>query len=161
MKRKNTISMDLPEALQDEDGKKIRDMAEMYPEEDREWDRKIDRMLFRRNGNSRIDHLTMNEFKEICKWKSSGSRNIGHYDDNEEIEIESKSRDAFADNNLSSCGRLKKLADLKGAGIKTASAIMHFAFPTEYPVIDYRVLATLGVKTKPGSSVSCDLWDAY
>jgi adenine-specific DNA glycosylase len=35
---------------------------------------------------------------------------------------------------------------LRGVGIPTASALLHFAFPNDYPILDVRALASLAAE---------------
>jgi len=48
---------------------------------------------------------------------------------------------------------------LKGVGYPVASTILHFAFPDEYPIMDFRVISSLGWN-KP-SSYKFNFWDNY
>jgi hypothetical protein len=40
--------------------------------------------------------------------------------------------------------RMKALLTLRGVGVPTASALLHFAFPDRYPILDVRALESLG-----------------
>ncbi len=51
------------------------------------------------------------------------------------------------------------LLQLEGVGVPTAPALLQFAFPTEYPILDVRALESLGER---GSSVySTSYWLEY
>jgi hypothetical protein len=40
------------------------------------------------------------------------------------------------------------LLELRGVGIPSASALLHFAFPADYPILDVRALESLGGKPR-------------
>jgi hypothetical protein len=55
---------------------------------------------------------------------------------------------AYAEAIREACGlatdkRLRRLNLLPGAGVVMASAILHFLFPSEHPIVDRRAIATL------------------
>lgn len=156
----NDFQMVLPEELSSALG--INKWAGLYSRKYRDADLSIQEMMRsaveRGTKGHSIGHLRRNELLEIGRWKSSGRRNDRHFISNREIDVIEISHKAFADENMKPFGRLKHLTILNGVEIPTASAIMHFAFPETYPVIDVRALNTLGIKA---SSISPRLWYTY
>ena len=55
--------------------------------------------------------------------------------------------------------RFAALLDLEGVGAPTASTLLYFAFPDDYPILDVRALESLGVK--PRSTYPVSFWLAY
>jgi hypothetical protein len=55
--------------------------------------------------------------------------------------------------------RVSALLELTGVGVPTASVLLYFAFPIDYPVRDVRALESLGVK--PRSQYSVSFWLQY
>lgn len=54
---------------------------------------------------------------------------------------------------------MEALLTLDGVGIPTASTLLHFAFPEDYPILDRRALAALGKKGRTVYPVS--FWLRY
>jgi hypothetical protein len=54
---------------------------------------------------------------------------------------------------------MEALLALDGVGVPTASALLHFAFPDEYPILDERALESLGVEARTQYPVS--FWLGY
>ena len=52
------------------------------------------------------------------------------------------------------------MLSLHGVGVPVASALLHFAFPERYPILDFRALATLG-DTRRRTQYSPDFWESY
>ena len=55
--------------------------------------------------------------------------------------------------------RIAALLELEGVGVPTASALLYFAFPEDYPILDVRALESLGVK--PRSTYPVSFWLEY
>ena len=85
-------------------------------------------------------HYTRDEFLAICSWKTQRSRSKVAANDAETIER--ATGQAFSSNE--EAVRVEALTSLRGVGIPTASALLHFAFPDDYPIVDVRALASLG-----------------
>ena len=49
---------------------------------------------------------------------------------------------------------MEALLALDGVGVPTASALLHFAFPSDYPMLDVRALESLGRRGRTEYSVS-------
>jgi len=55
--------------------------------------------------------------------------------------------------------RIAALLELEGVGVPTASTLLYFAFPDDYPILDVRALESLGVKSRSTYPVS--FWLEY
>jgi hypothetical protein len=55
--------------------------------------------------------------------------------------------------------RISSLLELAGVGVPTASTLLYFAFPDDYPILDVRALESLGVK--PRSQYPVSFWLDY
>ena len=66
-------------------------------------------------------------------------------------------RRALAANDEAS--RIAALLELEGVGVPTASTLLYFAFPDDYPILDVRALESLGVK--PRSQYPVRFWLEY
>ncbi len=55
--------------------------------------------------------------------------------------------------------RMSALLQLAGVGVPTASVLLYFAFPDDYPIHDVRALESLGVK--PRSQYPVSFWLEY
>ena len=55
--------------------------------------------------------------------------------------------------------RITSLLELEGVGVPTASTLLYFAFPDDYPILDVRALESLGVK--PRSQYPVSFWLGY
>lgn len=131
--------------------------AGRYPAADRKKDDLLARILSHAVEHSR--GLTYDELRFLFVWKS-GPRNLRYLPDGPEGAklIERLTRKGLKEK----C--IKTLCDLPGIQIPTASAILHFAYPEEFPVIDRRVLVTTGYFTEEESqkkTIGPLLWDKY
>ncbi len=101
--------------------------------------------------------IKFDEFYQICMWKSA--RQKQNYLRNKST-IENVSRKAFSEKDEIS--KIKRLCELKGVGIPTASALLSIVFPDRYPVIDIRciqMLNKIGIKIR--GSISVKRWAEY
>jgi hypothetical protein len=55
---------------------------------------------------------------------------------------------------------MKALLSLEGVGVPTASALLHFGFPSDYPILDVRALESLGQPTTR-TTYSVTYWLRY
>lgn len=87
------------------------------------------------------------------KWQGNRTRKLCALNDNDELkEVTATSFGAKSE-------RLKivALTALQGVGWPMASAILHFAFVDEYPILDVRAMKTVG-----GSTIyTFEKWDTY
>lgn len=102
--------------------------------------------------------LKQKELVEIGMWKSRRPKK--HYESVENDDMTVREITKFSFNAKSEKARVKSLLALKGASWPVASAILHFAFPNMYPIMDFRVLGSLWGMKKP---IHYDfiLWERY
>jgi hypothetical protein len=95
------------------------------------------------------------EFLRVCAWKTprSGPKVAA----NTAAAIAEATGRALASEDEAT--RMEALLELPGVGAPTASTLLHFAFPDEYPILDVRALESLGVKARTQYPVS--FWLAY
>ena len=86
-------------------------------------------------------HYRRAEFLLVCAWKSPRSRPLVAA--NPARRVAARTRAAFATGD--EAARMAALLSLDGVGVPTASALLYFAFPDRYPVLDVRALESLGV----------------
>lgn len=91
----------------------------------------------------------------MCAWKTPRSRT--RIAANSRHTVLSRTRRALAGTDES--GRIAPLLELQGVGVPTASTLLYFAFPDDYPILDVRVLESLGVK--PRSQYPVSFWLEY
>jgi hypothetical protein len=100
-------------------------------------------------------HYTREEFLTVCEWKTARSRS--KVATNDAAEIESATRRALASNDERE--RIEALLSLEGVGVPTASTLLHFAFPDDYPILDVRALESLGQRARTAYPI--DYWLRY
>jgi hypothetical protein len=100
-------------------------------------------------------YYTRREFIEVCAWKTPRSR--PRVEANPTHMVRSRTRHALAAKHESE--RISPLLELKGVGVPTASTLLYFAFPDDYPILDVRALESLGVKARSQYPVS--FWLQY
>lgn len=148
--------MTLPEELERGGESAIRELAGRYSPYYQHADKFIRKML--RNAyarESRHGYITRDELLMVNEWKNGGGHRQQIRRNAPEWVID-RSRKAFA------TGEIVPLTkDLTGVGIANASAIMHFVFDTEYPIIDRYALQTLGVAENRGRNNLDRYWKDY
>jgi hypothetical protein len=95
-------------------------------------------------------YYTRDEFLQICAWKTGRSKS--KVASNGEQEVERATGAAFEAQDEAE--RIEALLALNGVGVPTASVLLHFAFPREYPILDVRALESLGQRGRTTYSVS-------
>src|SRR6266576_6854462 len=100
-------------------------------------------------------HYTREEFLRVCEWKSARSRPKVAANDTKAIEVQT----ALALTSHDEAGRMEALTALEGLGVPTASVLLHFAFPSDYPILDVRALESLGVRGR--STYPLSFWLEY
>jgi len=100
-------------------------------------------------------YYTREEFLQVCAWKTVRSRPKVAAN-TEAAVIEATGRALAADDEAT---RIAALLELEGVGVPTASTLLYFAFPDEYPILDVRALESLGVK--PRSTYPVSFWLEY
>lgn len=83
-------------------------------------------------------YLVKKEFVSIGKWKTE--RQKGRYENNNDENVESLTREALEASGLD---KVKILDKLEGVGVPVASAILTVVYPKDYCVIDYRTWRAL------------------
>ncbi|MBK9131553.1 MAG: hypothetical protein IPM20_07985 [Gammaproteobacteria bacterium] len=85
--------------------------------------------------------LSKDLFVRVARWKSV--RNTSHYQSNSIESIRAATAKAFTAANDASA--LAALMQLQGVALRTASAILHWMRPDQFPILDVRVVAALGL----------------
>ncbi len=86
--------------------------------------------------------FTRDELILICAWKTERSKS--RVATNTETEVEFATAQALRTDDEGK--RMEALTSLAGVGVPTASALLFFAFPNDYPILDRRALESLGQK---------------
>ena len=100
-------------------------------------------------------YLRQKELVRIGMWKSKRPKR--HYESEENDDLTVKEITAFSFRTKSEKARIESLLALKGISWPVASAILHFAFPSKYPIWDFRVLWSLGWT----EHYNFNLWQKY
>jgi hypothetical protein len=100
-------------------------------------------------------HYVLTEFLEVCRWKTV--RSAPKVASNTERAIVNATGGAFA--TTDEAQRMELLLGLAGVGVPTASVLLFYAFPDDYPILDVRALESLGVRARSQYPVS--FWLAY
>ncbi len=85
--------------------------------------------------------LSKELFIRVARWKSV--RNTSRYQSNSIESVRAATAKAFTAANDTSA--LAALMQLQGVALRTASAILHWMRPDQFPVLDVRVVAVLGL----------------
>ena len=85
-------------------------------------------------------YYTREEFVEVCTWKTVRSRPKVAANTEAAI-VDATGRALAADDEAT---RIGALLELEGVGVPTASTLLYFAFPDDYPILDIRALESLG-----------------
>lgn len=85
-------------------------------------------------------YLDKERFMRVALWKSKRPKK--HYTNNEDITIQEITK--FSLTTKSEEARIKALFVINGVSYPLASVILHFAFPDKYPILDFRVIWSLG-----------------
>ncbi len=95
------------------------------------------------------------EFLDVCRWKTA--RSASKVAANTPRSIRRATGTALGTED--EAARMESLLALEGVGVPTASTLLYFAFPDDYPILDIRALESLGVKSRSVYPVS--FWLAY
>jgi hypothetical protein len=96
------------------------------------------------------------EFLAVCRWKSA--RSTPRVASNSDRAIASATRLALSTSSDERT-RMEALTSLAGVGVPTASTLLYFAFPDDYPILDVRALESLGRRGRSVYPVS--FWLEY
>lgn len=100
-------------------------------------------------------YYTRREFLVVCRWKTP--RSAPRVESNSSRRIRTATTRALAETD--EAARMEALLELTGVGVPTASTLLYFAFPADYPVLDVRALESLGVN--PRSQYPVGFWLGY
>lgn len=100
-------------------------------------------------------YLTRKNLITIGDWKAPRARR--HYSNNRNHKVRKISKFSFSTRDEKA--RIESLDSLRGVGYPMASTILHFAFPHKYPIMDFRVIRSLGLKQP--STYKFDFWKGY
>lgn len=100
-------------------------------------------------------YLTRKNLITIGDWKAPRARR--HYSNNRNHKVRKISKFSFSTRDEKA--RIESLDSLRGVGYPMASTILHFAFPYRYPIMDFRVIRSLGLKQP--STYKFDFWKGY
>jgi hypothetical protein len=100
-------------------------------------------------------HYTRGEFIDVCRWKTP--RSAPSVAANSARAVARATGRALATDDEAT--RMRELLELRGVGTPTASTLLFFAFPDDYPILDVRALESLGVGARSQYPVS--FWLAY
>jgi len=103
-------------------------------------DEKVEREMKRVLQKQR--YLRKEELVKIGEWKLK--RPTRHYKSKENDALTVKEITEFSLRTESEKAKIKSLLTLKGVSWPVASTILHFAFPLKYPIMDFRVIWSLG-----------------
>jgi hypothetical protein len=95
------------------------------------------------------------EFLTVCAWKSPRSR--PRVEANPAARIRACTKRALGAG--TEAVRMEALLELSGVGVPTASTLLHFAHPADYPILDVRALESLGVAGR--STYPVAFWLGY
>ena len=90
-------------------------------------------------------HMTRDDLIVVAKWKWKGGRTRQLCAQNSEQDVEEITKVSFSTS--SQRLRIGALLALRGVQWPMASVILHFAFPTSYPILDVRAMASVGGST--------------
>lgn len=100
-------------------------------------------------------YLDRERFIKIGLWKSK--RQKKNYERNDDVTVREITRFSFA--TTSEEARIKSLLVLNGVSYPVASVLLHFAFPSRYPILDFRALWSLGWEQP--KFYAFDFWQKY
>lgn len=135
--------------------KNILKYADEYDKQYRTYDSKVEIEIKRLLKKQR--YLGRKELLKIGMWKSKRPKR--HYRSRENDDLTVKEITKFSFKTKSEKARIKSLLALKGVSWPVASAILHFSFPQKYPIMDFRVIWSLGWNQP--SNYNFSFWQRY
>ena len=106
-------------------------------------------------------HITPRQLRDVVEWKS-GKRTLHLCKKNTPEEVKECSAVAFAAR--TDLLRIHALVALQGVSWPTASAVLHFVFPSRFPVLDVRAMRTVGeipADSNQRPNYTIPLWSKY
>ncbi len=131
----------------------IQAYAARYDQKISARDNFVERTMKQTLTNQRF--LTKRQLVRIGDWKSRRPKK--HYRNNDQGAVEELT--AFSFSAKTELARVGSLLALNGVSFPVASAMLHFAFPDRYPILDFRVLWSLGWKQP--KSYTFKFWNRY
>lgn len=114
-----------------------------------------------KNWFSKYRYLTRDKFIKLGLWKSRRPRR--HYEDSKNTDKFVKNITSLAFKTSDERERIELLLSMnngiKGVSWPVASVILHFAFPEKYPIMDYRVIWSLGWQQP--KNYTFEFWQKY
>ena len=104
----------------------------------------------------RRGHYTLDEFRTVCRWKTTRSMRLVELNASEDVEMATS---AALRESSTEAERMEALRSLVGVDWATASVLLHLAYPERYPILDKRAVQALGVPER--SAYSQRFWQAY
>lgn len=134
----------------------IIDYAEKYDskyrfKDDSKIEKEMKECLAERN------YLTREDFIKIGRWKSP--RPTKHYESNSDDLVREVSQIAFGTKNEEI--KIGILTLLNGCHYPLASVLLHFKYPSLYPIIDFRALWSLRGTEQKSIRYSYNFWQEY
>lgn len=133
---------------------KIREYAQKYDKRNKDTPDEIVEKEMKQwlEGNRCLDR---EKFIKIGLWKSKRPKK--KYESNDDLTVKEITRFSFI--TKSEEARTKSLLVLNGVFYPVASVILHFAFPNKYPILDFRVIWSIGWPQP--KSYTFDFWRKY
>jgi hypothetical protein len=138
-------------------GSRIREFSDRYIEGLRPRDLRLTNEITNTvfPNYERRGYLTKGEFLTVCEWKTPRSK--PHCASNDASIIQEIS--SLVRTTSSEQLRIQAWTLLAGVKWPTASVFLHFAFPRQYPILDYRALWSL--RTDAPKQYSFGFWQRY
>lgn len=123
------------------DRETIIQLADAYWKEIKESER-LEEQAFERElpALRAAGYLSKPVFVRLARWKSV--RPTRRYESNSDEQVRAATESAFAA--ADAAGAIAALTQLRGVALRTATAILHWMRPQEFPILDFRVLSALG-----------------
>ena len=103
----------------------------------------------------KLGHYTLDGFLTVCRWKTRRSEPKVVANSAEQVKAATSQALSATDEGV----KMDALLSLEGVGVPTGSALLHFADPESYPILDVRALESLGRKGRGTYPVS--FWVDY
>ena len=87
---------------------------------------------------SELSTISRSTFEEIYDWKAARARRHVQWDDFQMYESALRNALTAPDDQ-----KVEVLVGLPGIGMPVASTILHFIYPTSFPIVDFRTVETL------------------
>lgn len=103
---------------------------------------KDDVLRHRMQAAAQRGYMNLEDLLTVTRWKWRGSRPTDLAEQNTEAEVREISKVAFSAEGERL--RIGALLSLRGVSWPIASVILHYAYPDRYPIVDVRVMKTVG-----------------